>query len=143
MFAWLRRTYRRHRLHKAAQAVVRDRGGYGAHGWQLSDDLELAALTNEVKAWLLEQIGASSTPYGFSSYQITLWLTEVVEGKRQIRWEKPLPPFKHQHALSAIEGTCEEIRQLPYKEYPQARRLEVLIISLGDIYLQAADRLGM
>jgi|GEM_PF-2650299 len=137
--------HRRRRIRrwtKAATAVVKDRHGYAANAWPLSQPStpqDLAQLATDVQAWLSTQIIDIATPYGFSQCWILLALRR--EGEHRQLWYENLRAFSRQETQAALQDAQQHLLSLPLADYPTATRLEVYLISLGDIFKRAADTL--
>ena len=98
-------------------------------------------ISHEVRAWLYEEIGKTGTPYGYSDYTVALRLADVTQAGIQGRWSEQLPHFTRDTVEQGLSTVCNRILALT-RPAAENTRLEVYLISLGDVLLRSYQKLG-
>jgi hypothetical protein len=108
----------------AAVQVLADGQGVAAWTWPLTPALtadELAAIQREAHTWLVANIAAAASPYGWSDCSVLVALAGYDGRQRSLLWQRTLPPFPKAQRDQALAQADTQRAALPLAAFPMAR----------------------
>lgn len=142
MVKQVRTAYRRRHWMQQAKHVIKQNHGVAARAWPVAPPahVSLDVIAADARPWLAEQVTRTTTPYSVGQMWVMVALRN--EATKQAVWSVNLPAFVRRDAQQALDQAVAAIAAVPLGEHPLATRLEVYLVSLGDIVNAMIDAAG-